>query len=70
MELTSNSEKSFNMPKKDKQNQKFELACNSWKTLTIPITIYWSRASGLKSQLKLEHEISFREGGDWKAIKV
>lgn len=46
------------------------MTCNGWGTFIMPITIYWNRSTGLKTQLKLEHEISFDGPGEWRAVKV
>ena len=53
------------------QNGKhFELTYNGWGTFDIPMTLYWTKESGLKGHLEVDHYLFFDGPGKWKTVKV
>ena len=48
----------------------FEMTYNGWGTFDVPITIFWSRGSGISQNLEVDHYLSFDGAGSWKTVKV
>jgi len=53
------------------EKKKFELSTTGWGTFDLPITIHWSKASGLSDLPQtIDHHLSFNGEGKWKTITL
>ena len=46
--------------------QKLEITYKGWGYFNVPITIYWSKHTGIKEPLELDHMLSFNGNGKWR----
>ena len=49
-------------------NQNLQITYRGWGYFNVPITIYWSKQSGIKEPMELNHMLCFEGNGKWTQV--